>query len=91
MIELKPDYADAYSNRGVSHSNLNDNKGAIEDYNKAIELKPYNPNLYYNRGLARTALKENNKAIADYQKAADLYQADNPLRQRALDKIKKLQ
>ena len=90
-IELKPDYADAYYNRGISRDDSRDYNGAIEDYTKAIELKPDNAEAYYNRAFSRKALSENDKAIADYKKAADLYPADNLLRQRALDEIKKLQ
>ena len=41
-IELNPNFADAYNNRGLAKYDLKDYKGAIADYNKAIEL---NPNL----------------------------------------------
>jgi len=33
VIALNPDYTDAYINRGYHRDNLNDYKGAIEDYN----------------------------------------------------------
>ena len=38
-IELKPDYADAYSERGECYDGL-DNEKALQDHNKAIELEP---------------------------------------------------
>ena len=41
-IELNPNDAKAYYNRGLAKSDLQDYKGAIADFNKAIEL---NPNL----------------------------------------------
>jgi tetratricopeptide (TPR) repeat protein len=37
-IKLKPDYANAYNNRGYAKSNLGDEKGAIDDYNLAAKL-----------------------------------------------------
>ena len=39
-IELKPDYADAYINRGNARSASGDPAGAIADYTKVIELQP---------------------------------------------------
>lgn len=68
-----------------------DNRGAIEDHNKAIELKPDDLDAYFNRGISRSKLGEKDKAIADYQKAADLYLAGHPQKQIALDQIIKLQ
>ena len=37
-IEIDPQYADAYYNRGVAKANLGDNHGALADYNKAFEI-----------------------------------------------------
>lgn len=39
-IALKPNYANAYNNRGLVKVQLKDTSGAIADYTKAIELKP---------------------------------------------------
>ena len=39
-IEINPQYADAYTNRGVAKDELKDYQGAIADYNKAIEINP---------------------------------------------------
>ncbi|WP_277752970.1 tetratricopeptide repeat protein [Microcystis aeruginosa] len=33
---IKPDYADAYNNRGSAKYELGDKQGAIADYNQAI-------------------------------------------------------
>ena len=55
-IELDPNDADAYNNRGLAYYYLEEYERAIEDYNKAIEL---NPNYAYNnRELAISKLKE---------------------------------
>ena len=37
-IELKPDYADTYNNRGSSKYSLDDLNGACADFRKAISL-----------------------------------------------------
>jgi tetratricopeptide (TPR) repeat protein len=37
---LKPDYADAYCNRGIARKDKGDLDGPIADYNQAIRLKP---------------------------------------------------
>jgi len=37
-IQLNPNYADAYYNRGLSRSRLGDQQGAIKDYQKAADL-----------------------------------------------------
>jgi len=41
-IELDPNLAQAYKNRGAAHFYFGDNEGALADLNKAIAL---NPNL----------------------------------------------
>ncbi len=91
-IKLKPDYADAYYNRGLAKYNLGDNQGAIVDYNQAIKL---NPNLavpYYNRSLIYKELNDNEKAIKDFRQAAKLYQQQNQMQdyQDALNRLKEL-
>jgi len=41
-IRLKPDYADAFNNRGIARGAKGDIEGALQDYNEAIRLG-YNP------------------------------------------------
>ena len=51
-IELKPDFAYAYRNRGVTHE-INDRiDSAIGDYSKVIELNPDSSFAYSERGRA---------------------------------------
>ena len=50
-IELKPDYAEAYNNRGNAYSDKGDFDHAIADFSKAIELKPDFPIAYNNRSV----------------------------------------
>ncbi|NJN39191.1 MAG: tetratricopeptide repeat protein [Acaryochloridaceae cyanobacterium CSU_3_4] len=71
-IQLKPDYAEAYNNRGIARSALGDNKGAISDLDKAIQLKPDYAVAYVNRGIARHGLGDHKGAISDYEKSIQL-------------------
>ena len=47
-IELNPEYADAYNNRGNAYRNLKEYEKAISDYNRAIELNPEDADAYEN-------------------------------------------
>ncbi|MYG08791.1 tetratricopeptide repeat protein [Candidatus Poribacteria bacterium] len=72
VIELEPDYADAYYDRGVAHGKKREFDLAILDYTKAIELNPDYVNAYCNRGSAYLPKGEFDLAIADYTKAIEL-------------------
>ena len=71
-INLDPQNADAYCNRGVAYRELKEYQRAIADYDRAIALNPQNANTYYNRGNAYRELKEYQRAIADYDRAIAL-------------------
>lgn len=71
-IELKPDFPEAYLNRGMVKASTKDYEGAIADYTKAIELNPELANAYNNRGVSRRRIGNYDGAIADYDKAIAL-------------------
>jgi tetratricopeptide (TPR) repeat protein len=71
-IRLKPDYADAYNNRGNARYNRGDFAAAIKDYNEAIRLEPDHALAYNNRGLALYAKGDFAAAIKDYSEAIRL-------------------
>jgi tetratricopeptide (TPR) repeat protein len=71
-ISLKPDYADAYNNKGVALDELNRNEEAIAAYDRAISLKPDYANAYCNKGIALNALNRKEEAIAAYDRAISL-------------------
>ena len=71
-INLKPNSASPYNNRGVAYSKQDDFNLAIADYTKAIELKPDDAHAYRNRGIAYISKGEYDKAIADQNKAIEL-------------------
>ena len=56
-IELNPNYAEAYFNKGVCLSNLNFKSEAIDMYNKTIELNPNFIDAYFQRGYCFYNLK----------------------------------
>ena len=71
-IELKPDYAGAYHNRGIAKAIMEDYRGTIADYDRTIELKSDDASAYYIRGLAKVNLKDYHDAIKDYSRAIEL-------------------
>ena len=71
-IKLKPDFAEAYSNRGLAYDRKGEYDQAIADFNKAIELEPGYAKAYNNRGLAYGRKGEYDQTIADFDKAIEL-------------------
>lgn len=70
-ILLKPDYAEAYYNRGNTRYGKGDLDGAIKDYTESIRLKLGHA-AYRARGVAWDIKEDYYAAIADYQKSIDL-------------------
>jgi hypothetical protein len=98
-IKLKPDYAEAYTNRGIAKYNLGISKysmeylqGAIWDYDKALKLKPDDAEAYYNRGLSYKYFGYSPNAINDFLQVKKLYQQQNNQTgyQASLDRLKEL-
>ena len=71
-IQLRPDYAIAYNDRGVVKGKLGEYDAAIADYDEAIHLAPDLVIAYNNRGSAKFVLKQYNAAITDYDEAIHL-------------------
>ena len=65
-IKLRPDYAEAYNNRGIDCSNKGEYDRAIEDYAKAIALRFDYAEAYFNRGNAQAEKGDTNSALEDY-------------------------
>ena len=68
-INLRPNYADAYYNRGVAKSVLNQHKEASIDYNQSRHLKPSYANAYTGRGGSKLALGQYDAATSDLNTA----------------------
>jgi tetratricopeptide (TPR) repeat protein len=77
-IELDPNYAHAYNNRGNAKKKMMkmdghaDYSDAIADYDKAVELEPDHATAYYNRGAAKYAMGDTAGALVDYDEAIEL-------------------
>ncbi len=84
-IDLAPDFAYTYYNRGNVLSQLKDYRAAIVSYNEAIDLEPNLAEAYYNRGLTYIFLGQNARGVADLSKAGELglYSAYNLIKRFA--------
>lgn len=72
-IDLKPDYVEAYNNRGNAKSRIDDRlEDAIADYDEAISRKPDYAEAYFNRGNTKRKLDRIDEARQDFEKARDL-------------------
>ena len=71
-IQLKPDFATPYYNKGVTLEKLEQLDQAVESYNKAIQLKPDFAEAYSNRGNVLQQLGQLDKALKSYEKAIQL-------------------
>ncbi|WP_317043504.1 tetratricopeptide repeat protein [Chitinophaga sp. YR627] len=58
--------------RGIAKGRMNDPKGGIADFTKAIELTPREAENYYHRGYLKMDLSQNKEAIPDFNKAIEL-------------------
>ena len=85
-IEDKPDFSDAYINRGLVKNELKDYQGSLADYNNAIELDPKCALAFNNRGYTKSKMQDYKGALEDYNKAILL----NPNLKIALDNKAKL-
>lgn len=67
VLEVDPNDAAAWSNRGNVRLALGDSAGAILDQTQAMQLEPENPDPHLNRGTAEEALHDWSAAAADYE------------------------
>jgi tetratricopeptide (TPR) repeat protein len=68
-IQLHPNDAKVYYNRGLARSKFGDKKGAISDYDRAIRMNPNDARAYTNRGATRSDLGNREGAISDANQA----------------------
>ncbi|AFW95420.1 TPR repeat-containing protein [Anabaena sp. 90] len=71
-ININPNYAKAYFNRGLARYHLGDKQSAIDDWTQAIRINPNYADTYYSRGLAHSELGDNQSAIDDYTQAINI-------------------
>jgi hypothetical protein len=89
-IQIDPNNAFAYHNRGFAYYNKGEHDLAIADYTQAIRIDPNNAGTYNNRGAAYNNKREYYLAIAALDQAIQLNpDFANPYRHRAFAYIKK--
>src|SRR5262245_52849608 len=72
-IQLKPDYAEAYNDRGFAYYLKGDFERAIADFTRAIELRPNYPRAYNSRGVVyMTGGYGAAKSVPDFDRAIEL-------------------
>ena len=76
-IEINPNYAEAYNNRGFLYSYQQKYELALADVNKAIDINPNHAEAYANRGLLYAILGQPEKVKIDLQQAAILFLQQN--------------
>lgn len=74
--EDNPRDAWALNNRAVARLNRGNQRGAMEDYDRAVGLAPGNSFLHYNRAIARGRSGDWRGAVTDYTEALRLAPAD---------------
>ena len=73
VIELNPEDADAYNNKGIAKAGLGLHEDAILYYNKSIELNSENAEANINRGVSKIHMGLYNEAIKDLKKTIELF------------------
>ena len=70
-IQLNPNDAYAYKNRGLAYNDKGDFDRTIEDYTQAIQFNPNDAYAYKNRGMVWLHLAAWDKAKSDLTAARD--------------------
>jgi len=70
-IQLNPNYADAYIERGNILNILGNKQGALDDYNQALRINPNMASAYVGRAMIRVD-KDKQGAIDDLNRAVEI-------------------
>jgi tetratricopeptide (TPR) repeat protein len=71
-LALKPDFAEAFSNRGNALQDLKRLDEALASFDKAVALKPGFAEAHYNRGNVLMELRRLDEALASFDRALAL-------------------
>jgi protein O-GlcNAc transferase len=72
VLDLRPDYAEAYNNLGTALLNCGRIDEAFAAYQRAIEIKPQLAGAFFNLGTAFQKIGSLDVAISCYQRAVEL-------------------
>lgn len=76
VIQLQPDSALDYNNRGLIYFSQGQLRNALQDYEIAIDLDPTLASPYNNRANCLVALNRPMEALEDYERALDFNPAN---------------
>jgi predicted O-linked N-acetylglucosamine transferase (SPINDLY family) len=68
-LAVKPDYAEALSNRGNALADLKRSEGALANFDRALAIKPNFAEVFYNRGKTLLGLDRWEEALASFDRA----------------------
>ena len=71
-IQIKPNFAEAYYNRGNAFLKLKKIESAIASYDKAIQIEPNSAEIYYHRSQALQQVGKLDDALQGYSKAIQI-------------------
>ena len=70
-LRLRPDHAEALSNRGLTLHQLNCFKEALANFDRALAVRPDYADALFNSGLTLRALKRFDEAVLSFDRAQD--------------------
>ena len=71
-LEINPENALAYANRGLDQEIKGNLDHAISDYNKSLQLAPLHAGTYNNRGILYIKLGNKQEGCSDIRRACEL-------------------
>lgn len=80
VIDLNPNYADAYDGMGYTFSKITELDSAIFYYKKAVELEPENESMRFRLGKAYVKAKRYNEGIKELEEVIKLHPTDLDIR-----------
>ena len=83
VIELRPEFAEAWNNRGNAYSVLGEEDRALADYERALTLNPYEFGTLESIGEIWISRRDYRKAAEYFRRALDL----NPNRSQAAEAL----
>lgn len=89
-ITKKPDFADAYNNRGLAKFRNDDREGALADYTRAIQIDPDFGTAYFNRAEVLLETGDAAGSVADLQRIDQQYRDSTFYQTRLADAYARL-
>ena len=72
LIELDPQFATGFHNRGCAYYHQGNYDQAIDDFSSSLEMESENPNVFFMRGMAYSRNGMQNQGIQDFDRYLEL-------------------